>query len=59
MKALAAQIEDCREALFAIVNSLGAALPLTPEVKATLGTLVDSSIEYSRAQVYGAPNEPT
>lgn len=41
----AEQIKRLREALYAIVNALGAALPMTPEVVRTMNAVVESDIE--------------
>lgn len=37
----AQQLQDMRDAIFAIANALGAALPRTPEVVATFAKLED------------------
>lgn len=42
MKSVDEQLSDIRNAIIAIVNSLGAALPLTGDVRRTLGDLVDA-----------------
>lgn len=41
----AEQIRHLRNALYAIVNALGASLPRTPEVKAALAALIESDIQ--------------
>lgn len=41
----AEQLQRIRNAIYAMVNSLGAALPRTPEVRAALDALVESDIE--------------
>lgn len=42
MKSIEEQLSDLRCAVVAIVNALGAALPLTPDVRRTLGDLIDA-----------------
>lgn len=41
----AQQLQAIRNAIYAIVNSLGAALPRTPEVVKALGAMIESDIE--------------
>jgi len=41
----AEQLKRLRDAIFAMVNALGAALPMTPEVVRTLDALVESAHE--------------
>lgn len=41
----AEQLQRLRNAVYAIVNALGGALPRTPEVVAALDALVESGIE--------------
>ena len=36
------QLHELRDALWAIVQALGAALPMTPEVRTTVGKLLDT-----------------
>lgn len=43
----AEQLQCLRDAVYAIVNSLGAALPRTPEVVRALNALVESGMEAS------------
>ncbi|AYD84652.1 hypothetical protein SEA_PAITO_68 [Mycobacterium phage Paito] len=44
------QLHDIRAAVIAIVVALGAALPMTPDVRATVGRLMDTEHDHQPPQ---------